>query len=81
MKTYLEFHRLRKKKGQKTERFMVKHVLGNPEIIGLIRWHGAWRQYVLDPERYTFWSKGCLETVAKFLDKLNKRQRQKWRKP
>jgi len=80
MRTYLEFRKQRRKEGQKTDRVKVIHVFGKVETIGMIRWHGAWRQYVLDPTEDTFWSKGCLEAVANILDKMNRKQRAGWKK-
>ena len=47
------------------------------ELLGIVRWHGAWRQYVFIPENGTIWSSGCLKTIAEFLDKINKRHRKK----
>lgn len=32
-----------------------------------IRWHGAWRQYVLRPEAQTIWNTGCLTDVQTFI--------------
>jgi len=78
MRTYLEF-RKQKSKG-KTEKYKVIHVFGKVEDIGIIRWHGGWWQYVLEPLEGTFWSKGCLDKVSKFLEHLNAKQRKRWKK-
>lgn len=37
--------------------------------IGVIKWHGAWRKYVLWPAPRTIWSPDCLRDVASFIDK------------
>lgn len=38
--------------------------------IGLIYWHGAWRQYVFEPHVEVIWSIGCINELSKFLGKL-----------
>jgi hypothetical protein len=53
---------------------------GLMEILGIIRFNGAWRQFVFEPQPDTFWSKGCLEKINEFLDKLNKEFRNKHKK-
>jgi hypothetical protein len=53
---------------------------GLAEILGIIQFNGAWRQFVFMPQPETYWSKGCLEKINEFLDKLNKEFRKKHRK-
>jgi len=38
--------------------------------LGLITWHGAWRQYVFAPNEKTIWSQDCLEDVRTFIKHL-----------
>lgn len=50
------------------------------ERLGLVKWYGAFRQFVFYPDNNTVWSKSCLEIVNSFLDRVNKRYREKLRK-
>lgn len=47
------------------------HSKHSGDRIGRIRWSFGWRQYVLDPDRFTQWSSKCLIQAGEFLDKLN----------
>lgn len=40
------------------------------DLLGIIKWYGPWRQYVLHPEPYTLWNKGCLSDVNDHMDEL-----------
>lgn len=35
--------------------------------LGIVRWHGPWRKYVLFPQPDTIWSPDCLADVAGFI--------------
>lgn len=37
------------------------------QLLGTIRWFGAWRQYVFAPAAQTLYSAGCLVDVAAFM--------------
>ncbi len=50
------------------------------ERLGLIKWYGAFRQFVFYPDEETCWSKSCLELINNFLDKVNRRHRNKLKK-
>ena len=50
------------------------------ERLGMVKWYGAFRQYVFYPDNDTVWSKGCLEIIEGFLDTVNKRYRRKLRR-
>ncbi len=39
------------------------------EMIGMIAWDSAWKQYCLEPLDETVWSKGCLRDVADVIEK------------
>jgi hypothetical protein len=43
--------------------------------LGLIAWNGGWRQYTFLPSENTEFTNGCLETIIKFLNRLNKEKR------
>ena len=38
--------------------------------LAIIRWYGAWRQYVLEPEPGTIWNTTCLQDVITFIGGL-----------
>lgn len=39
--------------------------------LGVIAWHGAWRQYTFQPTPTSIWDAKCLEDVIKLLGVLN----------
>ncbi len=48
--------------GRKTVDFQIVNMRSGA-LIGMVRWYGPWRQYVLFPEPMTVWSKGCLADI------------------
>ena len=44
-------------------------------ILGSIQWYGGWRQYTFIPSNGTEYNNDCLETITKFIDRLNKEKR------
>lgn len=48
-------------------------------LLGAIRWWGAWRQYVFQPENLTVFHNGCLSDLAAFLTKANEEHRRECR--
>jgi len=64
-------------KGRKTRIFAVRRndKYGLAHLLGLIKFNGAWRQYIFYPEANTIWSAGCKEEICKFEREMN----QKWR--
>ncbi len=76
-KYHLSFRRKRKPKGKKTNIYVVEKDHEYGLRLGEVRWYGAFRQYCFYPEKDTMFSKGCLELVNNFLDKVNKRHRNK----
>jgi hypothetical protein len=48
-------------------------------ILGIIKFDGAWRQYVTEFEPNTKWSAGCKEEIAKFEREINKKWRKKFK--
>ncbi len=44
--------------------------LSSDTCLGVIKWHGAWRQYCFFPAAETLWSRGCLADVIDFLERL-----------
>lgn len=35
--------------------------------LGLVKWHGPWRKYVLMIQSHTIWSADCLKDVTEFI--------------
>ena len=47
------------------------------DLLGVIRWYGAWRGYVLDIQEKTIWSIGCVSDVLGFMRDLMADRRRK----
>jgi hypothetical protein len=41
------------------------------DLLGVIRWHGPWRQYVFLAAPLTLYSAGCLADIQSFLNETN----------
>jgi hypothetical protein len=65
---YLRFEE-RSSPGRKTKQVDIFSV-SNGDQLGLITWHGPWRQYCFWPADNTLWNKGCLETVNEKIESL-----------
>lgn len=52
--------------GRKTVVYRVMSVHRGTQL-GIICWHGPWRQYVFWPAEGTYWSVGCLADVQEFI--------------
>lgn len=37
------------------------------DVLAVISWHGAWRQYTFRPNPNTIWNTGCLADVQAFI--------------
>ena len=70
---YLSFHQLLGR-SQKTE---VIRVQGTKDTLGIIKWHGAWRQYCFFPKADTLYNNQCMSEIQDMLSQLNKMQREK----
>lgn len=40
------------------------------DILGEVKWHGAWRQYCYFPLVQAVYSKGCLNDITEFIGQL-----------
>lgn len=49
-------------KGKKTKVILVISK-SSDNVLGEIRWHGAWRQYTFQPYADTIWNIGCMHDV------------------
>ena len=43
--------------------------------LGVIKWYGAWRQYVLETRAGIVWNNGCLRDVTGFIEGLMRERR------
>lgn len=55
--------------GRKTKTFVVKNIEKHIAI-GVVRWHGAFRQYSFFPAPDCVFEKTCLRDIAKFMEDL-----------
>ena len=53
----------------KTLVFEVRSV-SNRSVLGVVKWHGAWRQYVLFTEPHVIFNTDCLDSIITFLNGL-----------
>lgn len=54
--------------GKKTKKFEVISHSGN--YLGIIKWYGAWRQYVFFPVENSIFSIGCLKDLENALETI-----------
>lgn len=71
---YLKFEYACPSKSGKTHMYTVRSVR-HGFTLGIIRWHGAWRQYIFEPTRDTIFNRGCLADIQQFLNDLMKARR------
>ena len=72
---HLDFIKLRREKGQKLHKYLVRnHSLY--EKIGIIHWRGGWRKYVFRAYPEVDMDKGCHKQIDDFTDKLMKEWRE-----
>jgi len=50
----------------KTQRWAVR-TRSRDDLLGTIKFYGAWRQYVFFPESQVIFSAGCLDQISKFI--------------
>lgn len=64
--------------GKKTRRFIVRNKRSG-SALGIIKWHGPWRQYVFHPATDTLFNAGCLAVIGKRCDAETTAHREKLR--
>lgn len=62
------------KQGDKTNQYTVVNI-HNDGLVGIIKWHGAWRQYCFFPENDCVFSVSCLSYIVDYINKLMKDRR------
>jgi hypothetical protein len=66
---YLWFREVAKP-GRKT-RFVGVVSISSGDVLGVIEWYGAWRQYIFEAAPDTVWNIDCLREVETVLSELN----------
>lgn len=57
-----------------TQRWNVTGSGGPSEYLGVIRWHGAWRQYIFEAVKPAIYNPACLHEIEMFiLDQMTAR--------
>jgi hypothetical protein len=77
MKTHLKFEG----KPSETGKTIVAIIFTNHDgvVLGLIKWHGPWRQYCFFPNKdyETLWSWDCLKELSEYIQELNLMKKRK----
>jgi hypothetical protein len=60
----------------KTQIWTVRATLQAGAILGMIRWHGAWRKYAFYPNKDTLFEEDCLRDIANFCEGQTKQHRE-----
>ncbi len=55
----------------KTKKFICTNKKSD-DILGKVRWYPSWRQYCFFPAENIVFSKGCLNDITDFLEKIKK---------
>lgn len=49
---------------------LIKHVVCNNTMLGVIKWYSQWRRYVFYPEINTLFDDKCLENIRYHLERM-----------
>ena len=66
---YLRFVERSRPPGLKTGIYSCRNRKSDTEL-GIVRWHGPWRQYCYVPTVQAVYSGGCLQDIAGFIARL-----------
>ena len=66
---YLRFVEKPRPPRRKTGIYSCRNLKSDTEL-GLVRWHGPWRQYCYFPIGQAIYSAGCLQDIADFMTRL-----------
>ena len=69
MSEYLEFKEIEVR--TKTRQWSIISQ-SSGDILGAIKWYGAWRQFTFFPMPGTIWNSGCLTEIHEFLQSAQK---------
>lgn len=67
---YLEFRPIAVPMQGRTKRWGVVSK-SSGDVLGLIEWYGAWRQYIIEPREGCVFNNGCLNDISAFLTEAN----------
>lgn len=71
---HIQFHEIEFK--GKTQKWAVHSTHYPRPLLGTIKWHGAWRKYVIMYEEGTIMDKGCHKEVDNFIDEQMRLRRE-----
>lgn len=66
---YIQFEEIESPPTNKTKKFSCMNIKSGIEL-GMVRWHGAWRQYCYFPTIQAVYSEGCLKDICDFIAML-----------
>lgn len=72
---YLSVGQLPLVPGRKTKQWSV--LTNRGDELGRVQWYGPWRQFTFDPRPSSTLNRDCLLDLARFLERVNKEQRDK----
>jgi len=58
----------------KTSVYSINNVT-HGDVLGVVKWNGAWRQYCFFTTGEIILSSGCMKDLQEFLDEINKRRK------
>lgn len=73
--TYITIRKQPKEDNKKTNTYLV--ISENDNVIGQIKWYGAWRKYCFFPEEKTVFENKCLEGISNILIELTKQYKER----
>lgn len=65
---YVTFEEQIQDKGRKTKTWEVRGARGQSDLIGVVKWYGAWRCYGFFPAANCVFEKICLHDIARFCE-------------
>ena len=72
-KIHITFYKLERPKNRKTDIWEIITI--DKDFLGYVKFDGAWRRFIFEPDAHTKWSPSCLDQVSAFC----KEQTKKWR--
>ena len=73
---YIDFVQIESKNKTKVEEVRTKEGI----VLGIIKWHGSWRQYSFFPMPNTVFEKTCLADITEELKRLQEEWRVEWKR-
>lgn len=76
MSKWIDFQKLKKPAGRKTDIYHVVTKDGNA-LLGQISWYGPWRQYAFMPNSNTVFERQCMLDIVRFIHRLMAERKEK----